>query len=79
MASSDAALTISVYPSKEWDIENLGLETTPLIRAALDVTCSRFSLKFVRMMVGVFIDNDFAHVLMLHLLPHTGTMRFSMF
>jgi hypothetical protein len=62
MASSDAALTISVYPSKEWDIENLGLETTPLIRAALDVTCSRFSLKFVRMMVGVFIDNDFAHV-----------------
>ena len=62
MSDSDAAPNFE-FGSKEWDIFHLGLETTPLIRSALDQTCSRFSFTFVRTMQGVFISNDFALVL----------------
>ena len=43
----------------EWSIDNLRLATTPLIIAALDMTCSRFSLAFSRVMKGQFIGDDF--------------------
>ena len=43
----------------EWSVENLRLATTPLIIAALDMTCSRFSLAFSKVMKGQFICNDF--------------------
>ena len=61
--SDSAADSNFEFGSKEWDIYHLGLHTTPLIRSALDQTCSRFSFSFVQTMKGVFISNDFALVL----------------
>ena len=49
------------FGTKEWDIEHLGLETTPLIRSCLDRSCSRFSFQFVVVFKGIFIDNNFAY------------------
>ena len=45
--------------NREWCIDNLRLATTPLVIAALDMTCSRFSLAFSRIMKGQYISNDF--------------------
>ena len=50
----------------EWSIENLRLATTPLIIAALDMTCSRFSLAFSKVMKGQFIGNDFVAIFDAH-------------
>ena len=59
------------HGSKDWDLFHLGLETTPLIRSALDQTCSRFSFPFVQTMAGVFISNEFALVFEAHCFtPH---------
>jgi hypothetical protein len=58
MASSDEP-PVLVFPSKEWDIEHIGLHTTPLIRAAADKFSARFNRDFCLIFVGEQITNDF--------------------
>ena len=55
----DGYLYMNSENRDEWSIENLRLATTPLVIAALDMTCSRFSLAFSKIMKGQFIGNDF--------------------
>ena len=60
MASSDEPpVLVLPFPSKEWDIEHLGLHTTALIRAAADKFSARFNHDFSLLFVDEQITNDF--------------------
>jgi hypothetical protein len=59
---SDVETRIFVFGTREWDVFHLGLETTPLIRACMDPTCSRFSFSFVETFSGRVITNEFSMV-----------------
>jgi hypothetical protein len=50
--------SMSADDRRQWSIDHVRLATTPLILAALDMTCSRFSLVFFGIMKGEFIGND---------------------
>ena len=76
MASSDEP-PVLVFPSKEWDIEHLGIWTTPLIRAAADKYSARFNHDFSLLFVDEQITNEFIGTVIdeVTFVPH-GAVRF---